>query len=130
MGDFFCLIAAPISRATFSMWLRSSFPFFRLGVPTHTNETSELSTASVASVVARRREARFASATISFMRASMMGVRPEPSISTFARLTSTPITLWPMDAKHAADTEPTYPNPKMLTDKPTAQSLLFLAIRN
>jgi hypothetical protein len=23
-----------------------------------------------------------------------------------------------MDAKHAAETEPTYPNPKMLTDKP------------
>jgi len=23
-----------------------------------------------------------------------------------------------MDAKHAADTDPTYPNPKMLTDKP------------
>jgi hypothetical protein len=23
-----------------------------------------------------------------------------------------------MEAKHAADTEPTYPNPKMLTDRP------------
>jgi hypothetical protein len=34
------------------------------------------------------------------------------------RLTSTPITLWPMDAKHAAETEPTYPKPKTLTDKP------------
>ena len=36
---------------------------------------------------------------------------------TLARLTSTPMTLWPMDAKQAADTEPTYPNPKMLMDK-------------
>src|SRR5271156_4204860 len=52
------------------------------------------------------------------MRASMIGVRPESIISTLARLTSTPMTLWPIDAKQAAETEPTYPNPKMLTDKP------------
>jgi len=52
------------------------------------------------------------------IRASMIGVRPESIISTLARLTSTPMTLWPMEAKQAADTEPTYPNPKMLTDKP------------
>jgi len=71
-----------------------------------------------ASVVAFKRPARCASATISLMRASMIGVRPESIISTLARLTSTPITLWPMEAKQAADTEPTYPNPKMLTDKP------------
>src|ERR1700758_301471 len=52
------------------------------------------------------------------MRASMIGVRPESIISTLARLTSTPMTLWPMEAKQAAETEPTYPNPKMLTDEP------------
>jgi hypothetical protein len=51
------------------------------------------------------------------MRASMMGVRPESIISTLARLTSTPMTLWPIEAKQAADTEPTYPNPKTPTDK-------------
>ena len=28
------------------------------------------------------------------------------------------MTLWPMEAKQAAETDPTYPNPKMLTDKP------------
>src|SRR5467141_288342 len=117
-GDFFWRMAAPISLATCSMWLRSSLPFFKLGVPTQTNETSEFSTAAVASVVAFKRPARFASATISLMRASMIGVRPESIISTLARLTSTPMTLWPMEAKQAADTEPTYPNPKMLTDKP------------
>jgi hypothetical protein len=27
------------------------------------------------------------------------------------------MTLWPIEAKHAAETDPTYPNPKMLTDK-------------
>jgi len=27
-----------------------------------------------------------------------------------------------MEAKHAADTDPTYPNPKMLTDKPKQRS--------
>ena len=72
--------------------------------------------------------ARCASATISLMRASTIGVRPEPIISTLARLTSTPMTLWPMEAKHAAETEPTYPNPKMLTDKPKRfswQSILW-----
>ncbi len=52
------------------------------------------------------------------MRASMIGVRPESIVSTLARFTSTPITLCPMEAKQAAETEPTYPNPKMLTDKP------------
>jgi hypothetical protein len=26
--------------------------------------------------------------------------------------------LWPIAAKQAAETEPTYPKPKMLTDKP------------
>ena len=101
-----------------SMWQRSSLPFFRLGVPTQTNETSEFSTAAVASVVACSRPARCASATSSVMRVSMMGVRPESIISTLARFTSTPMTLWPMEAKQAAETEPTYPNPKMLTDKP------------
>jgi hypothetical protein len=30
-----------------------------------------------------------------------------------------------MDEKQAADTDPTYPNPKMLTDKPT-QVLLII----
>src|SRR5580692_10250747 len=100
------------------MWLRSSLPFFKLGVPTQTNDTSEFNTAAVESVVACRRPARCASATISLMRASIIGVRPEPIISTLAWLTSTPITLWPMDAKQAAETEPTYPKPKMLTDKP------------
>jgi len=108
----------PISPATLSMWLRSSLPFFRLGVPTQTKDTSELSTAAVASVVARSRPVLWASATISVMRASMIGVRPEPIISTLARLTSTPITLCPIEAKQAAETEPTYPKPKMLTDKP------------
>jgi hypothetical protein len=48
----------------------------------------------------------------------MIGVRPESIISTLVRLTSTPITSWPIDAKQAAETEPTYPNPKTLTDKP------------
>ena len=104
------------------MWLRSSLPFFRLGVPTQTNETSEFITAAVASVVALRSSARCASATNSLMRASMIGVRPESIISTLARLTSTPMTLWPMEAKQAAETDPTYPNPKMLTDKPKRNS--------
>src|SRR5258708_28672485 len=67
-GDFFWRMAAPISRATLSMWLRSSLPFFKLGVPTQTNETSEFSTAAVASVVACKRPARCASATNSLMR--------------------------------------------------------------
>ena len=48
----------------------------------------------------------------------MIGVRPESMVSTLARLTSTPMTWWPMEAKQAAETDPTYPNPKMLTDKP------------
>src|SRR6266446_9071263 len=117
-GDFFWRMAAPISLATCSMWLRSSLPFFKLGVPTQTNETSEFSMAAVASVVACSTPARWASATISLMRASMIGVRPESIISTLARLTSTPTTLWPMEAKQAAETDPTYPNPKMLTDEP------------
>ena len=60
------------------------------------------------------------------MRASMIGVRPESIISTLARLTSTPMTLWPMEAKQAADTEPTYPNPKTLTDKPNVILLVIV----
>ncbi len=47
----------------------------------------------------------------------MIGVFPESIISTLARLTSTPMTLCPMEAKQAAETEPTYPRPKMLTDE-------------
>jgi hypothetical protein len=34
--------------------------------------------------------------------------------------------LWPIDAKHAAETDPTYPKPKMLTDKPTQVLLIIL----
>jgi hypothetical protein len=31
--------------------------------------------------------------------------------------------LCPMEAKQAADTDPTYPNPKILTDRPKRFSL-------
>jgi len=48
----------------------------------------------------------------------MIGVRPESIMSTLDWLTSTPMTLCPTEAKQAADTDPTYPNPKTLTDKP------------
>jgi hypothetical protein len=34
-----------------------------------------------------------------------------------------------MEAKQAADTDPTYPNPKMLTDRPK-QTLLAISLRS
>src|SRR5437870_711962 len=103
--------------------MRSSFPLRRLGVPTQTNEISESRTAAFGSVVACNRQALWPSATNSGIRASMIGVRPDSIISTFAELTSTPTTRCPIETRQAADTEPTYPNPKMLTDELTLQPL-------
>src|SRR5579862_1672831 len=65
------------------------------------------------------RPARCPSSTSSRIRASTIGVRPAAIISTFMALTSTPMTLCPKSAKQAADTEPTYPIPNTLIDRPT-----------
>jgi len=57
------------------------------------------------------------------MRASTMGVRPAAIASTFGGLTSTPITRCPKSVKQAADTDPTYPIPNTLMDRPTLELL-------
>ena len=112
-GLFFRIL--PISRQTGSTWPRSSFPLRRLGVPTHRNEISVCSTAALESVVARSNDALCAWSTSSCMPGSTIGLRPESSCSTFNGLMSTPTTECPLEARHAAVTDPTYPRPKMLT---------------
>ncbi len=41
------------------------------------------------------------------MRSSTTGLRPSVTIATFSGLTSTPMTVLPRLARHAADTQPT-----------------------
>src|SRR6185436_16090482 len=50
----------------------------------------------------------------SFICGSTMGLLPLLMMSTLVGLTSTPTTSCPACAKHAAETQPTYPIPKML----------------
>src|SRR5689334_2295077 len=50
----------------------------------------------------------------SFICGSTIGLLPLLMMSTLVGLTSTPITSCPACAKHAAETQPTYPIPKML----------------
>ena len=82
-------------------------PFGRLGVPTATSDTCVSRTASATLVVARSRPAATCSATSSPIPSSRIVLRPALTMSTFARLTSTPMTSKPCLAKHAADTQPT-----------------------
>ena len=82
-------------------------PLDRLGVPTQMREISLERTASATSVVARSRPALTISATSSLMPTSRIVLFPALSMSTLARLTSTPTTECPCLAKHAADTQPT-----------------------
>ena len=106
---------APISVHTRSMYCRSMLPFGRLGVPTQIREIVDERTASATSVVARSRPAATISATSSAIPSSRIVLFPALSMLTLATLTSTPTTSWPCLAKHAAETQPTYPRPKTLT---------------
>src|SRR5689334_1237914 len=72
--------------------------------------------ATLISFVARNLPDLQTSATNSPSFASTIGLRPLFSISTLVGLTSKPITLWPLEARHVAVTDPTYPNPKTLTE--------------
>src|SRR5687768_15551274 len=107
--------AAPISLHEFLMYVRSRLPLRLPGVPTHTRERSELAIASAALVVARKRFAATPADISSSRCGSTIGLRPLLIISTLVGFTSTPITSWPSRAKQAAETEPTYPSPKILS---------------
>src|ERR1044071_5753291 len=75
---------------------------------------SELCTASLPSVIAFSFPSPTAFLINSSMPGSTIGLRPLLMMSTFTWFTSTPITSCPSSAKQAADTQPTYPSPKML----------------
>jgi hypothetical protein len=71
------------------------------------SDTSERSTASRTSVVALSRPDRRISPTSSAMPCSTIVGTPSLIMSTLGRLTSTPMTVCPSLAKHAAETQPT-----------------------
>jgi hypothetical protein len=77
------------------------------GVPTQTSAMSVAATAAAASLVAVSRPARTCSAISSPILSSTTGVRPSVTIATLSGLTSTPMTVDPRLARHAADTVPT-----------------------
>ena len=96
------------TRATYDV---SRAPFGLLGVPTQINDRAAASTASRGSVVARKRPLATTSLTSLATPGSTTGLVPWLIMSTFVPLASTPMTCQPASAKHAADTEPTYPSP-------------------
>src|SRR5579884_2071647 len=71
----------------------------------------------MAEVVALSLPASWASRIKSPIPASTIGLRPDASVSTLNGLISTPVTVCPRRARHAAVTAPTYPSPKMLIDR-------------
>ena len=89
------------------MLLRSTLPFGRLGVPTQMSETALAVTASAASEVALRRFSCAVAWMSSARPASMTGGIPSLISSIFDCWGSTPITVWPLLARHAAETVPT-----------------------
>ena len=93
--------------ATRSKYTVLRLPFGAEGVPTQISETSLAAIASATSVVARKVPESTTSAISSPIRSSTTGVRPRAIRSTLIGLTSTPMTSCPLDAKHAAETEPT-----------------------
>ena len=93
--------------ATRSTAVRSRLPFAWLGVPTQMSDMSVPAMAAATSLVALRRPAATPAATRSARPSSTMGLCPALIISTFSSLTSTPRTVAPRSARHAADTDPT-----------------------
>src|SRR5204862_365813 len=109
----FARSACPICSHTRDTNVTSGDPSAPLGVPTQMSEISVVPTARAASVVAVNCPVFACAASNSSSPASMMGLLPDASRSTFAAETSTPTTRCPRCAKHPADTAPTYPRPKM-----------------
>src|SRR5262249_35614823 len=101
---------------------RSRLPFLRLGVPTHSSETSVAAIASLVLVVARSRPSETVRRSRSSRPGSTIGLRAAFTVATLAAVTSPPTTSWPSAAADAADTLPTYPRPK--TDTLIVLSLL------
>src|SRR6476620_7699942 len=107
--------ASPISSLTVSRYRVDNPPPDAEGVPTQTIEMSEPRTASAGSAVTVSLPAATTLAVSSPIRSSTTGDWPRRTNSILSRLASTPITAWPRAARHAADTQPTYPRPKTLT---------------
>jgi hypothetical protein len=83
-------------------------------VPTQMSERSESSTACITSVVTETRPLAATRDMRSTIPSSTTGVLPSRINSSLALSTSTPITECPSLARHARETAPTYPRPKML----------------
>jgi len=98
---------AAISAVTASRAVKEGVPLGKLGVPTEIMEISVPSTASAASVVARRPPEAWAARTRSGTPASTMGDWPALIKSTLAGLVSTPTISWPSFARQTAETAPT-----------------------
>src|SRR6185369_2384951 len=107
--------AVPISWQTLFTYLRSSEPFALLGVPTQTSDISDWLTASAGLLVARNCFSLTIVLISSVIPSSIIGLSPRLIISTLTGFGSTPMTSCPSLAKHAADTQPTYPSPNTLT---------------
>ena len=84
--------ARPISRQTFSTYVRLRLPLSLLGVPTQTRLMSLSRTAADASMLTRRRPAATVLWTSASSPGSTTGACPRLSNSTFCRFTSTPTT--------------------------------------
>src|SRR5258708_29374436 len=113
-NPFFARRASPTSRQLRSTLLRSNLPLRKLGVPTQRKEISDWRTAALVSVLACSRQALWLCAISSANPGSSTGGRPDSNISTYAVFTSTPRTRYPLLARQAAVTAPTYPQPKTL----------------
>src|SRR5579884_92129 len=108
----------PISVMTRSIWPRPRLPLSLLGVPTQTRAISP-------SCSALTRVCNLPAPTTRPINASkpgsIIGLFPELMRETLTSCGSIPVTEWPISARHAAVTQPTYPMPK------TVISISFLS---
>src|SRR4029077_2209011 len=91
---------------------RPRLPLSLLGVPT---QTREMSPSLCTRGVACKRPASTPRRINCSKSGSIIGLFPELMRETLSSCKSTPVTEWPISAKHAAVTQPTYPIPKTVT---------------
>ena len=96
--------SSPIRRTILRTCPKSKLPFSLLGVPT---QTKEISPSFSTSWTACSRPASTPSEINASKPGSITGLLPELMRETFISCKSTPVTEWPISAKHAAVTQPT-----------------------
>src|SRR4030095_13580315 len=120
-------MTAPRSFASPSIAVWSWLPLGAEGVPTQRSEISLSSTAARVSRVTETRPLATTCVMRSTMPSSTTGVFPAEMRSSLAWSTLAPVTRWPSRGRHASDTAPTYPSPKMLISTGVTSSSSYVA---